>query len=560
MSPAIPTLSSRLRGMLLAMILFAPPWGASASETQSPIDRADPAVVAEEQQGAEPSDATRTLPQIRAAPSGDEVTAPEPGFLVGAVRVDGSGMLPPAVFSPAIEPYLGRWLDEVQLRALARDIADVARREGYGLARAWIPPQSVANGILRVRLDEGYIDGIEVSGPARIVVERQLAPLARGRPLKTSEIERRLLIAADLAGVSVGQARMVRRGDRSVLAVATRFLRSRTRVSLDNWGFDTVGPIRLHVSTELNSLAKWGDSLRVGGSSTPFQPAEFKMAHIGYRLPVDRNGTELQAFAYAAQSQPGAGLGNRDLEGDSYAIEFAISQPLKRSRRASLWATVDMTVRDSEFRREGELTRNDRIVAATASLYGTARLGEGRGKARISLVQGLDLLDATERGDPLASRDDADGTFTRLKLWGHFVHELGGDFSLMASAEAQFAFQPLLSGQEMGLGGRYFLRGYDYREHAGDQGAAGAVELRFDLRDLPQPLRRAQVYAYADAGDVSNLRDGRGGGSLASAGAGVRAWALHGIEASLELGVPLSDGAGGRRPDPRLSFTLGARF
>jgi hemolysin activation/secretion protein len=306
MSPAIPTLSSRLRGMLLAMILFAPPWGASASETQSPIDRADPAVVAEEQQGAEPSDATRTLPQIRAAPSGDEVTAPEPGFLVGAVRV-GSGMLPPAVFSPAIEPYLGRWLDEVQLRALARDIADVARREGYGLARAWIPPQSVANGILRVRLDEGYIDGIEVSGPARIVVERQLAPLARGRPLKTSEIERRLLIAADLAGVSVGQARMVRRGDRSVLAVATRFLRSRTRVSLDNWGFDTVGPIRLHVSTELNSLAKWGDSLRVGGSSTPFQPAEFKMAHIGYRLPVDRNGTPGVRLCGAEPTRRGTG-------------------------------------------------------------------------------------------------------------------------------------------------------------------------------------------------------------------------------------------------------------
>ena len=47
------------------------------------------------------------------------------------------------------------------MRALASDVANVARGAGYGLATAWIPPQRVSNGVLRVVIDEGRIDAIE---------------------------------------------------------------------------------------------------------------------------------------------------------------------------------------------------------------------------------------------------------------------------------------------------------------------------------------------------------------------------------------------------------------
>jgi hemolysin activation/secretion protein len=77
----------------------------------------------------------------------------------------------------------------------------------------------------------------------------------------------------------------------------------------------------------------------------------------------------------------------------------------------------------------------------------------------------------------------------------------------------------------MGLGGRTFLRGYDYRE-----------------------------------GKVSNRGAGLGGGTLASAGGGVRAGLGNGIEASAELGVPLKASPFDADPGPRFSFTLGVRF
>jgi len=60
---------------------------------------------------------------------------------------------------------------------------------------------------------------------------------------------------------------------------------------------------------------------------------------------------------------------------------------------------------------------------------------------------------------------------------------------------------------------------------------------------------------------VGNARNGGGGGSLASAGGGVRVGFGNRFEAGLELGIPLTDGAvRGAGRDPRLSFSLNARF
>src|SRR3546814_16010917 len=92
----------------------------------------------------------------------------------------------------------------------------------------------------------------------------------------------------------------------------------------------------------------------------------------------------------------------------------------------------------------------------------------------------------------------------------------------------------------MGLGGRNFLRSFDYREASGDKGIAGSAELRFDLEKLPAPIETAQLYGYVDAGSVGNYGDGRGGATLASAGGGVR-MDLDDISIGLELGFPLTD-------------------
>lgn len=547
------------RALLLAAAMLTP-WRAIANDVQTPVDQADPALIEDELRGAErnPS-AGRRAPLVAGQRQGGAMT-PLRSFTVGAVLIEGAAALTPARFAPAIEPYLGRELDEAELRLLVRDVAGVARQAGYGLATAWIPPQSVTNGVLRVRIDEGRIDRVEATGPARAAVERRLALLAGGRPVRTAELERQLLIAGDLAGVSVGQARIARRGGENVLQVATAFDRVRGRASIDNWGTGAVGPVRAQLSTDINAILFFGDRLTIGGVVTPAQPREFQLAQIGYTAPVGARGTTVSLHFYVGHSAPGAELRDRDIGGVSSEIEASVSHPLMRSRAASLWGRFELTMRDSRLSVDGIRVRDDRIVAASAGLLAHGQLGGGQARARLTLVQGFDLLDATRQGDPLASRADAGGIFTKISFSSQYNRSLGGPFSIELSGEGQLASRPLLASEELGLGGRYFLRGFDFRQAAGDRGVAASAELRFDLTRVPPPLRKVQLYAYADAGRVTNLQGGQGGSSLASAGGGVRAWLHNRIEAAAEIGVPLTDGAFAQDPKPRFSFRLGLTF
>ena len=547
------------KAALVAAALLAP-WTPASAQDQDAADRADTAIAAEQERSPEPSEPSRARFDAVAQQRND-ATTPTAAFVAGAIRIDGAVALPQAAFARAIESYLGRTLSAEDLRALARDVAETARQAGYGLATAWVPPQTVRGGVLRVRLDEGRIDSVEASGPAGAAVERLLRRLTGGAPVATATLERQLLLAGDLAGVSVGQARLDRSSGHNVLRVETAFERTTGRASIDNWGTGAIGPVRARFAVEQNGVFALGDRASLGAVVTVLQPREFQLVQAAYSVPLGTHGTEATARVWLSHSDAGGELRQRDLEGDSVELEAGLSHPLLRSRAESLWGHVFLTVRDSELTRAGLPTRDDRLAMLSGTLYGTARLGDGYVRTRLSMVQGLDIFGATERGDPLASRLDSGGAFTKLAFWAELVQRLGAGFSVQASGEGQLASRPLLASEEMGLGGRAFLRGYDYREFAGDEGAAAGAELRYDLERPPGPLQRAQAYLYADAGRVTNLRGGIGGGSLASAGGGVRLDVTARMGATLEVAAPLT----GDRYDtgdeaPRFSFGLVRSF
>jgi hemolysin activation/secretion protein len=550
--------SSRL--ILAAVALVCGATAAIANDDQNPVDQADPSVV-EEELRHEAREAPRTGPILEAPrprPAESEVGEP---VLVGAVRVEGADALPPATFAPVIERYAGRTLSPTELKALASDIAAIVRDAGYGLATAWIPEQRISNGVLRVKVDEGHIDGIDVSGSAAAAVEPFLRGIAGPKPVRTAELERQLLLADDVPGVRLGKARLLRRFGRNVLVLEATRERVEVRASVDNWGSSTAGPIRARLAVDVNALVTNDDRLSIDGVVTPLQPGEFGLVRVVYSTSLGTRGTELSAGGYIARSEAGGALAGRDLDGRSSEIQVELRHPIIRSRSGSLWAGLDARARESHQRLKGVPLREDHLTTLSATLYGTRRMPHGRIRGRAALTRGLDLFGSTDAGDALSSRTDADGTFTKAELWAEYEHDLGGGFSFAGQAEGQLADGPLLSSDEMGLGGRYFGRAWDYREFSGDRGIAGMIELRYDWRKPIQGIQVVQLYTYADGGAVDNYGVGRGGGSLASSGGGVRLSLGSGFKAGFELGVPLTDGSDPADPDnPRFSFTLDKRF
>jgi hemolysin activation/secretion protein len=531
---------------------------ARAQDNRQP-DRADPAVIQRELHREEAQPQPRQSHVTVSAPERGTAAAPAGEVMASAIRVTGARRVPVAAFAGAIEPYLARPLAQADLVRLATDVAGVMRRQGYGLATAWVPAQDLVGGTLRVEVDEGRIDAVHATGPGARLVEQGLASLTGDGPVRTAELERRLLIVGDMAGLWVGEARLARQGGRNVLTVSTRYEHASAMVRIDNWGTQTVGPIRAWAEMAVNGVAARGDGLTLGLAATPLDPREFQFGEVHYRLPFGGRGTTVGVGGYFGHSRSRSEDGSIVYDGRSSEVEVEMVQPLTRSRARSAWLTGTLSLRNSDLDQDGILVRADRLATASAAIYGYQRVGHGRVRGRLAVMQGLGLLGATRLGDPLASRDDASGTFTKLEGWAEYWRPLSHGFSLELGMRSQWSDGPLLASEEMGLGGPQFLRAYDYRTLAGDQGVAGYAELRFDLKHVG-PVETLQLYGFADAGRVRDAGAVTRRDSLASTGGGVRARIGRGWDAGAELAFPLSDSGRNWDPKPRFSFSLTSRF
>lgn len=533
--------------------------GSGQARAQNALDRIDP--TEPQQQEELPAELEQRGPTIRVETP--DRTRPTHGasYSVGAIAVTGLAALPPAAFVDIVEAFSARALSPAELETLADRIARRARERGYPFASAWIAPQRLDAGVLFVTVDEGAIGRIDLPGADSPAVRATLAPLASGRPVTLAELERRLLLVRDIGGTWVRRTRYERQAGIGVLIVEIDHDPVSARLELNNDGSRPIGPERARLSVQQNGVFTGADLLAATLSVTPFEPEELQFGHIRYANRISTAGTELGIAGAISGTRPGAYLADRDILGQSWRFELDARHPVLRRRAASLWIEGALEVRDLRQERGHLLARHDRVTALRAGLYGLADLAGGRLRGRLSVAQGLDLFGATDQGDPLASRPDASPDFTLLSGWADWTAGLAKRVSVRLSATGQLSTQPLLVSEEIGLGGTRFLRGYNYNERSGEQGIIGGAELRYDL---PQPValvRHAQLYVFGDGGVVGNLRDGRGGGSLASAGAGVRTAVTRDLGVDLQLAFPLT----GPRYDtrdrsPRFTFAIRQAF
>ncbi|MGB7371218.1 ShlB/FhaC/HecB family hemolysin secretion/activation protein [Erythrobacter sp.] len=465
---------------------------------------------------------------------------PDGRFVIGSFLIDGNEALPDASFVDLFETFTARPLTRADLATLADAVAARAREEGYILATATIPQQSLNLGMLRIELDEGRIDRIELDGAQDAAIRRQLAPLIDAGPITGAELERRILLADDISGTRILDTRYEKDGEDGVLLVRARRSHAYAEVELRNDGSAPVGPERAEIAVDFNGLIDSADEVDFSVRTTPFEPGELQAVQASYRAVVDARGLELGIYGSYSAIEPGAFLEDREIDGRFWRVGAQLSYPLLRRQDTSVWLLGEFEVTDLRQERGGSIARHDWVPAIRAGLYSRGNLAGGDYRGRLILSRGLDILSATDPGDPLASRDDASARFTSLYAWFAWDRPVAEDWSLAIGGRGQLASGPLLATEDLGLGGPGFLRGYNYNERSGDRGIMGYGELRRAWDGSGDWLRGGHLYAYVDGGVVSNLEGGRGGGSLASAGGGVRFDVTRDLELDLELAFPLS--------------------
>ncbi|AOL94111.1 ShlB/FhaC/HecB family hemolysin secretion/activation protein [Porphyrobacter sp. LM 6] len=511
-----------------------------AVAAQDALDRTNP---------VQQVDRERTLMPVRQQVRIDiqpviDATAPSddvPPLEVGSIVIDGLDTLRRSDFAAVIEPYAGRSLSRAELRQLTDQVADHARKQGYILATAWIPEQALTGGMLRIRVDEGGIDAIRLEGVDDPAVRAQLQTLIDQRPITLERLQRAVLLADDLPGAWIRSTRFENEGARRVLVVDARREDFRGTVQVSTDGTKPVAPVRARIDVDASGLLSPRDQIDLSYTMAPLDPNELAFFNTRYSIVVNNAGTRVEAFGTYSQTRPGAYLAEFQLLGEAWQGGIRVRHPVMRTQRRSLWIDAAGELQDLRQDQLGALFRQDRIALARVGLYGYGPLAGGTLRGSATLSQGLSILGATQMGDPLASRLDAEPDFTTFAWWASWERKLASRLSLSLAGRGQFSSAPLLIGESFTLGGGMFLRGYDVAQRVGDQGIAGFGELRYDWPDALGNERNLQLYAYADGGTVSNLNGGIGDGTLASSGGGLRADLTSMLNLGLEVAVPLTE-------------------
>ncbi len=441
------------------------------------------------------------------------------GIFVGSIAISGS-VLKTQDFTLVIEANIGQEFQEEDFSRITQEIADLARNKGYIFATARIPEQDVNLGILNVEVDEGQIDAVTIDGSDNEALAKLLNSVI-GRNITKKELERVIILANDIPKIRVNKTRFITEDGQNILEVNVKDQKNRISLSADNYGTQNFGPTRVLLAVNYSGLFNDSDQGNVSVSTNPVDPEEFVFANAAYSIALNKQGTRVGIAVSAGKNDRNSNnFGN--IDGDSRYVEVFASHPLIRSDDASLW--INTSAAFLEITQDDSLgfIRADTQVTYTAGLSSNIKLFGGRLRTGTSITQGLDILGTTRLNDPLSSRFDGDGVFTKGAFYANWSGRLHGGLGFFAGVNGQITNRPLLASQEFTIGGAFSVRGYDFAELSGENAVAGLLELNYTQNKVTPWLDRLQPYIFFDGGYVDNLQSDFGDGSLFSTGLGLR--------------------------------------
>ncbi|MDO9360036.1 MAG: ShlB/FhaC/HecB family hemolysin secretion/activation protein [Polaromonas sp.] len=514
------------------------------------------------------------------APPAPEVNPPSPLVMPDSlrsvrvtlrnVRIEGSTVLPYGGLQARADSYTGREISGADVLALASELTVMIRNAGYILSLVVIPPQSLADGTLTLRVIEGYISGVTIRAGEGVSdhVREALAAVGErikgARPLDAALLERYLLIANDFPGLQLrsilAPSQVQGAADLTLVASIKTF---EGFASVDNHGSKYLGPGQMLAGVTGNQLLGVNDQWRAIAVGTGNR--EMAYGQLSYSQVVTTEGLKLSATVSRARTQPGDVLRPFDVRGAADTTSLSASYPMLRSRNESVLARVAYDHSDIRTDILGSRVIEDRIRALRLGLsWRVMDRFDGQNVLDVDFSQGLG---GTREADLLKSRAGAKGVFNKLSFDYERAQFFSASTSLALGVAGQWANTPLLSSEQYALGGRRYGRAYEPAELVGERALAFRIEPRYaGALDAPG-FRSYQTFGFYDIGKVWRLGPTAAGvprsQSLASAGVGVRLLLEKNMTASFEAALPLTKTVASERSeakDIRLLGSLMLRF
>lgn len=512
---------------------------------------------------------------------------------VSTAAVQGNTVLGDAEIRRLMAPIEDRTVTLARIEETRLSVLGAYRRAGYPFVSvaAALVPQADGRSEVRFAVTEGYIAEVRLDGdigPAGTQVLRFLERVKSSRPVSTAAVERALLLASDVPGVTVRGVLQPIQGEPGALRLIAQVQRSLVSgyLNVDNRAYRLTGPWQALLVAGVNSLTEFGERTEValygaeGGTQWFMQGSE--------EFFIGGSGLRLRLYAGLGNTLPSGQLSEIGYEAESQLAGVALNYPVIRSRPINLWAigqfdifnTTTYTGSGSNFGRS--IVGTDRIrtlrggfdLQALDSFLAFLPPATNIGTARAH--QGVSVFNGSEGETRQTTRLGSEFDFTKFTAEYQRVQPLFAPFdgamvNLQVLVSGQWSTNVLPNAEKYYLGGNRLGRGFYSGQVTGDYGYGYAVELQLDLGyEIPaQPALgnnrgSTQFYVFRDMGWAYQNLDTEFDRRLSSWGGGLRTVIADTVQFDLELARRITTRPEGDLVDPlratQLYFRTLVRF
>lgn len=486
----------------------------------------------------------------RAQAQGPAAGIAAPRFDIERYELNAYTLLSSAEVASIVEPYTGKNKDFADIQRALEALELAFRDRGYGIVQVLLPEQDITRGVVRFQVRQPTVGTVVIEGNLRFDAEnirRSLPSVKEGETPNSKDIARNLQITAEHP---VKQTNVLLRSGASDEQVDVTIKVAddkpwRGFLTLDNTGTSDTGYLRLGIGYQHSNVFNSDHVFTAQYVTSPTDLDQVSVYGAGYRIPFYGLNSSLELIAGYSDVDSGTvqGLFNVSGKGSIGIARWNYYLPKSADFEHKVAFGLDYRVFQNQVLFQGTGVVPDVTIHPASLTYsglwrGAASELSFYGSGAKNIPGGDDGNDAAFQ----ASRTGASAEYSVFRYGFNYVRQFRSEWQTRLGFNGQYTQDPLVSGEQFGIGGPDSVRGYLLRELANDRGMAAQLELY--TPDLANGLGLSDSYklrllGFFDYGSVSRVDPLPGETTdafLKSAGLGLR----MGFRKSLVLRLDLA--------------------
>ncbi|MDJ0659586.1 MAG: ShlB/FhaC/HecB family hemolysin secretion/activation protein [Crocosphaera sp.] len=459
-----------------------------------------------------------TPPKVTPPPT-EEVSPNIPGTItVQQFRFEGNTAFDSEELREVIQEFVDRPLSFAELLQVRSAITQHYVDRGYVTSGSYIPPQTIENNTVTIKVVEGQLEAIQVTVEGKLnpnYVRDRLAlggqtPLNIPRLVETLQL---LQLNPIIESISAELTPSPRPGN-NILVVKVVSARSFYPTAIfDNGRNPQVGEIRRGFNIAEKNLLGLGDKAEFSYFNTDASDD----VEVTYQVPINvYNGTVEVGYRSLTGEIIEEPLEILEINSDYQKYSLRLRQPIIQtpSQEFSLGLDIDHQKSRTVYldglafpSRGSDTNGRTHISTIRFSQEWVGRTETQVLSARSELDWGIEAFGTTR---PFDLEVNPDTPYSNYFLWrgqAQWVKLLAPDTLFVLRSDLQLADRPIVSLEQFSLGGIGNVKGYRQNSLLTDNGIFAGMELRFPVYRLPKNRFVVQLIPFLNYGQGWNSGD-----------------------------------------------------